>query len=70
MKKTQIQEIIKAGSSKIFAEIAALRLKITTLKLNAARGEVKNLRESKTLRRTIARLLTAQQQLIEVKDRS
>jgi ribosomal protein L29 len=70
MKKTQIQEIIKAGSSKIFAEIATLRLKITTLKLNAARGEVKNLRESKTLRRTIARLLTAQQQLIEVKDRS
>lgn len=70
MKKTQIQEIIKAGSSKIMSEIAALRLKITTLKLNAARGEVKNLRESKTLRRTIARLLTAQQQLIEVKDRS
>ena len=70
MKKTQIQEIIKSGSSKIMSEIATLRLKITTLKLNAARGEVKNLRESKTLRRTIARLLTAQQQLIEVKDRS
>ncbi len=70
MKKTQIQEIIKAGSTKILAEIATLRLKLSTLRLAAARGEVKNIREGKTIRRTIARLLTAQQQLIEVKDRS
>ncbi len=70
MKKTQLHEIIKAGSAKIMAEIAALRLKLTAIKLSASRGEVKNLRESKTIRRTIARLLTAQQQLIEVKDRS
>ena len=63
MKKTQIQTIIKGGLIAITKEVNSLKLTILNHKLKASRGETKNVRESKTLRRDIARLLTAKELL-------
>ncbi len=58
MKKNAITEIVKQGKVALLAEVKRLQLELNQLKLNAVRGEVKNRRNGKIIRRTIARLLT------------
>ncbi len=57
MKKTQLQELRKLGRPAVLAKIKELKQSILDLKLKASRGEVKNVRESRNLRRDIARLM-------------
>jgi ribosomal protein L29 len=59
MKKNQIKEIIEQGQGTISAKIAELQKAHTEHQLKVTRGEVKNLRATKVMRRTIARLKTA-----------
>lgn len=63
MKKTQLTEIIKGGKTAIAKTVASLKSELLSTKLKGARGEVKNIRQSKIMRRDIARLLTAKESL-------
>lgn len=60
MKKHALADIIKKGNSAITAQITELKQQLQTTKLTAARGELKNRRAGKLIRRSLARLLTAQ----------
>lgn len=70
MKKHAIADIIKKGNSAITSEIQGLKKQLQTMQLEAARGELKNRRAGKIIRRTIARLLTAKTLNTNVKDQS
>ncbi|EKD94103.1 MAG: hypothetical protein ACD_27C00038G0008 [uncultured bacterium] len=56
MKKNERRELIKLGSKAVWAKIAELKATLTTAKLKQSRGEQKNLRAPKHLRRVIAQL--------------
>lgn len=58
MKKNELRDLMKTGKKGILAKIAELKLAIVELKLKSSRGEVKNIRDSKNMKRTIARLMT------------
>lgn len=67
MKKNELRELLKTGKKSVMAKIAQLKLSVIDLKLKSTRGEVKNLRERKNLKRTIARLMTHSATLKETK---
>ena len=58
MKKNELRDLMKTGKKGVSAKIAELKLAIVDLKLKSSRGEVKNIRDSKNMKRTIARLMT------------
>lgn len=60
MKKNELYAIVKQGQVAIKAEVAKLQAEIQNSLLKATRGEDKNPRRRRTLRRTIAQLLTMQ----------
>lgn len=59
MKKQALQEIIKKGESSIMAQVQAFKLELQKIKLETSRGELKNTRASRNIRRSIAQLLTS-----------
>jgi len=59
MKKNQVKEIIVQGAGAINAKVAELEKAQTEHLLKVSRGEIKNPRATKVMRRTIARLKTA-----------
>ncbi|MBP9702774.1 50S ribosomal protein L29 [Candidatus Woesebacteria bacterium] len=59
MKKQSLQEIIKKGESSVMAQVQAFKLELQKIKLEASRGELKNTRASRNIRRSIAQLLTS-----------
>jgi ribosomal protein L29 len=59
MKKTQLQELIKQGSAALLGQITTFKTEHQKLKLEAARGELKNPRAMRNIRRSIAQLNTA-----------
>lgn len=59
MKRNDLINIIKKGNKAMEVHIAELKQQLQTLKLETARGEQKNLRLGKMLKRDIARLKTA-----------
>ncbi len=59
MKKQLLQEIIKKGEGEIMAQVKSFKLELQTLKLKATRGELKNLRAGRALKRNIAQLLSS-----------
>ncbi len=52
-------EISKFTSSEITKELAEVRLKLREFRVGMAGSRVKNVKEGRVLRKTIARLLTA-----------
>lgn len=70
MKKHALTDIIKKGNSAITAQITELKQQLQKLKLESSRSEQKNRRAGKILRRSLARLLTAQTLNKIVKDQS
>lgn len=70
MKKQALLEIIKKGNAAIASQVAQYQNQLQTMQLEASRGELKNRRAGKTIRRSIARLLTAQTLNKIVKDKS
>jgi ribosomal protein L29 len=59
MKKQALQEIIKKGEAGIMSQVRTFKLELQKMKLDAARGEVKNLRAARNIRRSIAQLLSS-----------
>ncbi|GAB4026076.1 MAG: hypothetical protein Fur0011_0550 [Candidatus Microgenomates bacterium] len=59
MKKQALQEIIKKGEASVMSQISAFQLELQKMKLNASRGEVKNTRAAKSIRKNIAQLLSS-----------
>ncbi|MCE7898158.1 MAG: hypothetical protein DPW11_02690 [bacterium] len=59
MKKQALQEIIKKGETSIMSQVRAFKLELQKMKLDASRGEVKNLRAARNIRRSIAQLLSS-----------
>ena len=59
MKKQALQEIIKKGESSVMAQVQAFKLELQKIKLETSRGELKNTRASRNIRRSIAQLLTS-----------
>ena len=70
MKKQALQEIIKKGENSIVAQIQSFKLELQKIKLEASRGELKNTRASRNLRRSIAQLLTSLKLAKIVKEQS
>ena len=70
MKKQAINEIIKKGNVAITAAVVQLKQQLQKSKLEASRSEQKNPRESRLIRRSIARLLTAHTLNNLIKDQS
>lgn len=70
MKKQALQEIIKKGETNIMAQVHAFKLELQKLKLDAARGEVKNLRAARNIRKNIAQLLSSLTLVKTVKEQS
>lgn len=70
MKKSDLATIIKKGSAAIATQVADLKQQLQTLKLESARGEQKNLRLGKMLRRDIARLKTTSHIITSQKEQS
>lgn len=58
MKKNDLQDLVKSGKAGMMTKVKELKLTIIDLKLKSARGEAKNLRERKNMKRTIAQLMT------------
>ncbi len=58
MKKSEIKELLALGTKAISGKIAELEKKIAGIDLNLKRGQQKNLREGKNLRRVVAVLKT------------
>lgn len=59
MKKNELRDLLKLGRPAILGKIAELKTATLELKLKSTRGEEKNLRARKNIRRTIARLMTS-----------
>ncbi len=59
MKKQALQEIIKKGETSVMSQIRTFKLELQKMKLDASRGEVKNLRAARNIRRSIAQLLSS-----------
>lgn len=60
MKKNEIQELVGLGEKAISAKITELQKDLDKFVLEFKRGQVKNVREGKNLRQTIAKLKTLQ----------
>lgn len=67
LKKNELRDLLKLGRKAVLGKIAELKASSLDLKLKTARGEEKNLRARKNLRRTIAQLMTNLPLLKEVK---
>lgn len=70
MKKTDLMTIIKSGSAAITDKISSIQSELVKIKLEKSRGEIKNLRSAKMLRRDLSRLKTAQTLSKLIKDQS
>ena len=57
-RRDQIQQLAGKGAEDLKKEIAILRERLWTLRSELVAGKVKNVREIRSLRRTIARTLT------------
>lgn len=67
MKKNEIRDLLKSGQKAVTKKIAELKLAIVDSKLKSSRGEIRNVRERKNMKRTIAKLMTQVGQLKEAK---
>ncbi len=63
LKKSELLELQKSGKDAIIAKLDELRLELNSTTLKATRGEIKNVRTAKFIRRTIAQLKTIMTQL-------
>ncbi len=61
--KSELLELQKSGKDAIIAKLDELRLELNSTTLKATRGEIKNVRTAKLIRRTIAQLKTIMTQL-------
>jgi len=61
--KSELLELQKSGKDAIIAKLDELRLELNATTLKATRGEIKNVRTAKLIRRTIAQLKTIMTQL-------
>ena len=67
MKKNELRDLLKLGRKAVLGKVAELKASALDIKLKSARGEEKNLRARKNLRRDIARLMTFLPMLKEAK---
>lgn len=63
LNKKDLLELAGSGKKAITAKLDELRLELASTALKASRGEVKNTRAVKTIRRSIAQLKTISTQL-------
>lgn len=55
-----MSELVKKPESELISELGALRDRLWTLKRDLAQGKVKNVKEIKKVKKTVARILTVQ----------